>query len=126
MNRNYDLICHILRYCQSIKGTILRFGDNFEIFRTDIDYRNSICMSILQIGELSNHLSEDYKSKKVQIPWKQIVGLRNICAHAYNTVDYEEIFQIAHNDIDVLKEFCESELRNQLETHYDYNDDLEL
>lgn len=27
----------------------------------DIDYRNSVCMSLLQIGELTGHLSEDYR-----------------------------------------------------------------
>lgn len=47
MNRNCDLIRHILKYCQSIKSTILRFGDDFDTFNTDIDYRNSVCMSIL-------------------------------------------------------------------------------
>lgn len=68
MNRNCDLIRHILKYCQSIKSTILRFGDDFETFNTDIDYRNPVCMSILQIGELSRRLSEDYKNEKSEIP----------------------------------------------------------
>lgn len=28
---------------------------------SDIDYRNLVCMSLLQIGELTGHLSEDYR-----------------------------------------------------------------
>lgn len=128
MNRNCDLIRHILKYCQSIKSTILRFGDDFDTFNTDIDYRNSVCMSIIQIGELSRRLSEDYKNEKSEIPWKQIIGLRNICAHAYNTVDYEGIFEIAHSDIDELKKFCECELQfieliNQPENQNSYDDE---
>ena len=122
MNRNYDLIRHILRYCKSIKDSIARFGDDVMVFKKDVDYRNSVCMSILQIGELSNHLSQDYIQNNTVIPWKQIIGLRNICAHAYSTVDYEEIFDIAHNDIDELSRFCVSQLQ---ENTFKEDEDLE-
>lgn len=126
MGKNKEIIRHILRYCNSIKATIERFGDNVDTFINDIDYRNSICMSILQIGELSNKLTDDYVKSTSRIPWKQIVALRNICAHAYDSVDYEQIFEIAHDDIDTLKTFCEETLKevelleqDALEIEYD-------
>ena len=59
---------------------------------------------------------------------QQIIGLKNICAHAYNIVDYEGIFEIAHNDIDELRKFCEYELQfleliNQPENKNAYDDE---
>ena len=32
-------------------------------------YRNAVTMPILQIGELANHLSEEFKQQNKQIPW---------------------------------------------------------
>ena len=109
---NKSILEHILSYCDEIKATIDRFGDNVEIFINDIDYRKSVLLSILQIGELAGNLSDDYRSSTSEIPWKQIRGLRNIVAHSYGTVDFEEIFDIAHDNISDLKVFCEKELKH--------------
>jgi uncharacterized protein with HEPN domain len=49
----------------------------------DEDYRNSISMYIMQIGELSGGLSAEFKeSSKNQMPWGMIKGMRNMVAHA--------------------------------------------
>jgi uncharacterized protein with HEPN domain len=42
-----------------------------------------------------------------QIPWASIRGMRNIVAHAYETLKIEEVWHIATIDIPVLKQFCE-------------------
>ena len=65
-------IKHILDYCNEIKKTIARYGDYFAIFDTDADYQRSISFSIMQIGELSGGLSEEYRRKtRESIQWGQ-------------------------------------------------------
>lgn len=59
--KNVDIIRHIQNYCLDIEKALKRFGKDKEIFENDTDYRNSVCMSLLQIGELTGHLSEDYR-----------------------------------------------------------------
>ena len=127
---NKSILEHILLYCDEIKSSIARFGDDVHIFINDIDYRKSVSLSILQIGELAGKLSEDYRNSTSEIPWKQIRGLRNIVAHSYGTVDFEEIFDIAHDNISDLKAFCEKELKhmellNQDGLETDWSDDEE-
>lgn len=127
---NKSILEHILLYCDEIKSSIARFGDDVHIFINDIDYRKSVSLSILQIGELAGKLSEDYRNSTSEIPWKQIRGLRNIVAHSYGTVDFEEIFDIAHDNISGLKAFCEKELKhmellNQDGLETDWSDDGE-
>ena len=34
-NRNADVLRHIVDYCNEIKNTIERFGNNYEIFSKD-------------------------------------------------------------------------------------------
>lgn len=109
---NKSILEHILSYCNEIQTTILRFGDNLDIFINNIDYRKSVSLSILQIGELAGRLSDEYRQSTTEMPWREIRGLRNIVAHSYGEVDFEMIFSIAHEDIDHLKSFCERELEH--------------
>ena len=65
-------IKHILDYCNEIEKKITRYGDSFTIFVTDADYQRSISFSIMQIGELSGGLSEEYRRKtRERIQWGQ-------------------------------------------------------
>ena len=64
-------------------------------------------MSLMQIRELSTHLSENFKlSTKHEIPWGLIKGMRNHYAHGYAFMDNKEIFETAVNDIPELKRKC--------------------
>ena len=57
-----ERIKHMKRYCEDIAATVKRCGNSFETFASDTDFYNSISMSIMQIGELSGSLSEDFKA----------------------------------------------------------------
>ena len=110
---NADVLKHIKKYTVEIQKTIDRFGDSFDIFSKDLDYQRSISMCLLQIGELTNHLSEDYKkSTKQIIQWHMIKGLRNIFAHGYGNVQFEIVWESCKTDIPKLKEFCEKEIES--------------
>ena len=73
-------------------------------------YRNAVTMPILQIGELSNHLSEEFKQQNKQIPWNEMRGIRNLMAHQYHSVDFEIIWDTSRIDIPALREFCKANL----------------
>ena len=68
-----------------------------------------IAMCLLQIGELAGHLSEEYRNEHPQMPWRQIKALRNIIAHNYGSVDADTAWEIVHEDIPVLREYCDKE-----------------
>lgn len=112
--KTVSVLEHILQYANEIQNTINRFGDNINIFVNDNDYRNSLCMSLLQIGELTTHLSDDFKIAHPEMDWRNIKQLRNICAHRYGTLDYNLIWDIAHTDVLDIKLFCSEQIK-QLE-----------
>jgi uncharacterized protein with HEPN domain len=100
-------ILHIITYCEDIAKTIQRFGEKQEIFFGDLDYRNSISMSIMQIGELSVGLTEEFKTAtKGQMQWGLIRGMRNMFAHTYLKMDKTVIWDVATKDIPGLLQFC--------------------
>lgn len=53
MSPDLQRIQHIRDYCEEIRKTIERYGDDFAVFDQDPDYQRSIAFSILQIGELA-------------------------------------------------------------------------
>lgn len=55
------------------------------------------------IGEASNALTDELQAKHPEIPWKSMVGFRNISIHEYLGVSLELAWQIAINDLPVLK-----------------------
>lgn len=111
-SKNIDILEHIRNYCEDIEATIGRFGKDKEIFDADRDYRNSVCMSLLQIGELTGHLSEEFReSTKSTVYWPAIKGMRNLFAHNYGAVDINLVWETAISDIPILLAFCEQTIQ---------------
>ncbi len=46
------------------------------------------------IGEVANRDSTATKQKKVDIPWNQIIGMRNRLIHGYDIIDYDLLCRI--------------------------------
>ena len=104
-----SILRHIQSYCAQIEATVARFGDDACTFQSDFVYRNAVAMCLLQIGELVELLSEEYRNEHPQMPWRQIKALRNIIAHNYGSVDADTAWEIVHEDIPVLREYCDKE-----------------
>jgi len=108
-NTDIQRIQHIKTYCEDIEETIKRFGQDFDVFVRDRDYFNSVSMSIMQIGELSAALSDDFKDEtRGQMQWGAMKGMRNLFAHAYATMNKEVVWESAVRDIPGLYKFCNS------------------
>ena len=112
-NRDVTVLKHMLKYCNEIGNTINRFGNDIEIFKADNDYKDSLSMKIFQIGELANHLTDEYlEETKNEMNWNAIRGMRNRFAHGYGKMDSTKIFYTAVEDIPVVKEFIQKQLNN--------------
>ena len=99
---------HILLHCDDIEASLRRHHMDYEELLNDHEFYNSICMDIMQIGELSNSLTTAFRNDSSdQIPWASIRAVRNIVAHAYETVDAARLWSIATINIPALKQFCE-------------------
>lgn len=86
-------------------------GSDFEKFKSDHLVRKAVCMSLINIGELTKSLSTSYKAEHSQIPWKNISGLRDITAHKYHTLNLDVVWAVATIEIPKLKVFLSSSLQ---------------
>lgn len=107
-NRDTQIIFHILLYCNKIKKSVEPFMGNLQEMKiTKYEMNKDVCaFYLLQIGELVNVLSEEFKQKHKQIPWREIKGMRNVIAHHYGVADTTVIIETIDEDIPKLEEFC--------------------
>ncbi len=109
--RDFHHLLYIQKYCRMVAESIARFGADFEIFASDIDYFNSVSMSIMQIGEHAKNLTVEFTdSTNELIPWHAVRGIRNMFAHEYITMDKTRIWATACKEIPNLLVFCKEEI----------------
>ena len=74
------------------------------------------CMLIEAIGESIKQVDKitDGKLlvKRPEIPWKDVIGIRNHIAHGYFDIDGDMVFDVVKNDLDSLLEAIEYFIEN--------------
>ena len=56
------------------------------------------------VGEAANRVSEETQQRHQEIPWPQIIGLRNRLVHGYYDINLDILWQIIQNDLPPLTE----------------------
>ena len=63
------------------------------------------------IGEAARTLPEDVRAAAPEIPWSEIVGMRNILVHGYFDIDTDIVWDAATRDVPVIKSAVERLLK---------------
>ncbi len=97
------------------KGRLLHINDaieSIEAYTNGIDFNGfsadhmcfDACVRQLSIiGEASNHLSKSLCERFNEVPWPEIIALRNLVVHEYFGVDTLVIWKIIRENIPELK-----------------------
>ena len=74
--------------------------------RADLDRERVLSLALVQLmqilGEAANRVSEECRNQQPEIPWTQIVALRNRLIHGYDEIDFDILWQILTNDLPPL------------------------
>jgi uncharacterized protein with HEPN domain len=81
-----------------------------EAFLQDPDVQDATAYRLLVIGEAAKDLDDDMKTRHPQIPWRQILGMRNILAQEYLTRESEIIWETLQVGLPELAAVCRAEL----------------
>lgn len=55
------------------------------------------------IGEATRKLSDEFLQAHPDVPWSQIIAMRNILVHDYFSVDVDEVWAVVITDMPELK-----------------------
>ena len=56
------------------------------------------------VGEAANRVSEETQQRHQEIPWPQIIGLRNRLVHGYDDINLDILWKIIQHDLPPLIE----------------------
>lgn len=76
---------------------------SFEQFLENSEKRFARIKQIEIVGEACNALTVEIKAENPSIPWKTIIGFRNISIHEYFGVNLQLVWEIAKNDLPELQ-----------------------
>ena len=65
--------------------------------------QNLFVRQIQIIGEAARALSEEFRSKHPQVPWKDIIGMRHFIVHQYTDIKLETVWEVVTKDLPKLK-----------------------
>ena len=77
-------------------------GLSLQAFHADLKTQSAVLHQLLIIGEAVKRLSVAFRDENPDITWKLIAGMRDHLIHAYDTVDLDEVWSTATNDIPAL------------------------
>ena len=93
---------HMLDY--SRKAVVMIEGRG----REDLVSDEVLCLALTRVveivGEAATRVSLTEQQRHRQIPWPQIIGLRNRLVHGYDAVDVDILWDIVQQDLPLLIE----------------------
>jgi uncharacterized protein with HEPN domain len=64
------------------------------------------------IGEACRTLPDDFQARYAEVPWADIVGMRNILVHHYFGIDTDAVWSVVERDLPELKLNIQAILKN--------------
>lgn len=74
--------------------------------------QNWMVHHITVIGEACRSLSDDFQARYANVPWADIIGMRNILVHHYFGIDEDAVWAVVEKDIPELKFNIETILKS--------------
>ena len=80
--------------------------------RADLDTDRMLNLSLVRlmevVGEAAVRVPEEFRARHAHAPWRDVADLRNRLIHGYDTVDFDILWTIVHDDLPPLIEQLEA------------------
>jgi len=87
-------IAKINRFCKNISK------DDFMKNELLMD---AVVRNLEIIGEAASKLTDSFRKKHSEVEWRKMIGMRNRIIHAYDTVNFEIVWDVIQEDLPALK-----------------------
>jgi len=88
-------------------------GMDKEAFLADLKTQSSVLYQLLVVGEAVKRLSREFRAQHSEITWSLIAGMRDQLIHAYDVVDWDEVWKTVSSDVPTLLASIKSLLPNE-------------
>lgn len=71
---------------------------------TNREFRRALERCVELIGEAATRLPEEWRASHPEIPWRQIIAMRNAMIHGYDTIMDDVLWDVATKDVPQLRQ----------------------
>ena len=97
---------HILEAIDKISTYI--HDVTFDEFSRDSMIFDAVARNLEIVGEAARNIPEEVRDQHNEIPWREMLGMRNILAHGYMTLDMPTIWQTITEDLPDMRPHLEA------------------
>ncbi len=76
--------------------------------RADLDENRMLNLAVIRlveiVGDSCSRIPKEFRDEHPEIPWREISGVRIKLAHAYDSIDFDILWDIVENDLPILIE----------------------
>jgi uncharacterized protein with HEPN domain len=85
-------------------GAVAEFvkGKSYRDYESDRMLRGAVERHVEIIGEAAKRVSEGFREAHGEIPWRGIIGVRNVLAHDYGEVKDDKMWVVATSSVPEL------------------------
>lgn len=92
------------KICSEIGLTLSFLGENtLEEFLSDEKTKHAVGMAAINIGELTKHLSIEFRNNYPEISWKKAAGFGDVVANKYETLNMKDVYKTLNEDFPEMK-----------------------
>lgn len=84
-------------------GGVERYLSTRESFDSDERTQTWMVSRLQIIGEAARHLSQDFRDRHSEVPWRLVIGMRNHLVHGYFDIDPDIVWAAITERIPELK-----------------------
>jgi uncharacterized protein with HEPN domain len=77
-------------------------GRTLEEYLRDRKLRAAVERGLEIVGEAARRVSSSFKQAHPEIPWRDVIGLRNVLAHDYGEIDQDRLWETATKKVPEL------------------------
>jgi uncharacterized protein with HEPN domain len=74
-------------------------GLDLEAFKRSRLHQNAIVRSLEIVGEAASQVSDEFRAQHLDLPWKQMIGMRNRLIHGYSKVSLEVVWEVVEKEL---------------------------
>lgn len=71
---------------------------------TDLLLEMAVIRALEVLGEAATRVDQPTRDLAPEIPWRSIVGMRNMLIHGYDGVDHDVIWQVVTRELGAVRE----------------------
>ncbi len=83
---------------------VLGRSPNLEDLRAERNLEIWVLHHLRVVGEAMTRLSDDLRRAHPEVPWRQVIGMRNVIVHGYDTVRLDIVASVVERDLVPLRQ----------------------